>query len=353
MQRAISLAQQQYGPQASTIVQAIKQAGAQRVSTVRQARATGTAGAAGEVQTGRDIVGRLGQVNQAAQQNSGYVDTLMAGPDKTSATGPGAALLAAIGNSRANLPTEIAMQQADATKLAGERATRAREGAIYAEQAANASFAGNVQSLRGQLSQIQNNQGLKANTTYQDLLDKANRDARAGASLQIQQDRLADTQTRTNLAIGKDDYQRQHGLGGYKIPKGASGWRPTGKQKRDTEEAVSKWIGAYKRGIILDKANKDDPTQRWRLDQARKGILGNGHKVSPTTAVKLYEKRIRDTMTTNVGERLANAIAQSVTYGGVGPATRHLVWKSYGVKLPLFKGAAPAGWHPPMALPKG
>jgi hypothetical protein len=334
MQRAISLAQQQYGPQSSTIVRAIRTAGAQRRSTIRQARATGKAGAASEMQTGQEIVGRLGQVNAAAQQNSGYVDSLMAGPDKTSATGPGAAMLAAIGNSRANLPAAVAMQQADATRQAGERASRAREGASYAERAANTTFAGNVSTLRDQLQEVQNNQGLKANTTYQDLLDKASRDARADAGLDIQRTKILD-------ARDKDSYLRANGLGPYKPPKGASkkGWRPSGAARLKTEESVSAWVNAYKRGIDLQKVNKDDPTVKWTLAQAKRGMLGNGHKVSPTTAVKLYEKRIRDNMTQKFGDHLGNAIAQSVTYGGVGLGTQHMVWKKYGVKLPLFSGA--------------
>jgi hypothetical protein len=259
MQRALAMAQQQYGSQASTILSAIKDAGATKTNTIRQARASAIYNSDAEQAGAQKLKAQLGQIGQAAQQNSGYADTLLAQPGATSATGPGSALLAANGNSRQNVPMNVASQQAEAIRQGNDRASRARSGGAFAEQAANATFEGNVQKLRDQLSGVQNQQGLKASTTYQDLLDKANRDTLA-------QQKLTDAES-------KDAYQKAHGLGGYKpaaVKKGPSGYLTKAGQNTQLDQ-IGKALGWIQKLGAKQTAGK---TVREYLSTGQKVITG-------------------------------------------------------------------------------
>jgi hypothetical protein len=321
LDRALTMTKQKFGPQQSAILRAIQEAGGQRVSSIRQARSGAKYSTDAERHGQRQIGQAFDQIAGAAKQNSGYVDTLLAPPQPGAATGPGAALVAAIGNSRANLPVTVASQKADAVRQSEERGARARSGGAFAEQAANVTFAGQVGKLRDQLLETQQQAGLSTETTYQDLLDKADDDARADAYLDLAGQREA----------------RQAAKDARDATEGGKKPRRTREQRLASKTQFEKNVGLYANKSIALSEDENGNIKTWKLSDAKKGVLGNGNKVKPATAVKLFEKRIRDTLRTDLGNVMAYAVAQTVTYGGVGAKTYRDVYRRYDIRLPRIK----------------
>ncbi len=174
MKRALALTKLKYGSQANAIMQAIAEAGAIRKSQVSQARAGAKYGTDAERYGQVGINKAFDGIRDAAAQSGAYMDKLSPVAQGT----PGSALLAAIQNSRQNMPQNVANQRALAIQDSESRAARARSGGAFAEQAANATFQGNVAKLRDQLSQIQDKAATSTETTYQSLLDDYNKEQR-------------------------------------------------------------------------------------------------------------------------------------------------------------------------------
>lgn len=168
LDRAIKLTQLQFGDQTSSIMRAIKEAGALKNSQIRQARSGARYATDAERFGQKGIKDSYKAIGDAAAQSGQFMDKLTPVPDGS----PGSAILAAIQSSRAAIPTTVAQQQAQAIADSEGRASRARAGGQFAEQAANVNFAGTVDKLRDQLSEVQGKAGLSVETTYQDLLDK-------------------------------------------------------------------------------------------------------------------------------------------------------------------------------------
>lgn len=127
--------------------------------------------------------------------------------------------------------------------------------------------------------------------------------------------RSARTQrTRIRDQRERDAYQRAHGLGPYKPPKGSSpkGSGPTRAQKLSAQNKYDQAVST------LNLAGKPYV--------AKKG-----------------EAFMRNYLTSQKGVPawLAQAAVQTVLYGGVGPTTARKVRKKYGIKLKQFTPKAP------------
>lgn len=197
LQRAIDMTKLQFGDQTDAILQAIKDAGAQRVRTIRQARSGARYATDAERYGQKGIKDAYKNIADAAAQSGQFMDKLTPVPDGT----PASAILAAIQSSRAAIPTNVATQQAQAITDSEARASRARAGGAFAVNNANANFAGTVADLRAQLAKVQDKAGLSVNTTYQDLLD-------ADSKRRLDEAKFAETQrhnqaTEANGAKGK------------------------------------------------------------------------------------------------------------------------------------------------------
>lgn len=172
--QALAIADQEYGPQTSTLLSVLSDLKSQRSNTIRQAESAGRYGTDSERAAQGNIGGAFDGIQSAAGQNTSFLDQLFASPSNSQA---GTAIMAAIANSRANLPTNIASAKAHAITESESRGARARSGAEFAKRAAFDKYDSESGRAREQLLALQGRAGNKAGLTYQDLIDKdANRE---------------------------------------------------------------------------------------------------------------------------------------------------------------------------------